>query len=98
MAYDVTIEKIKVEKISATTYDIKIQMLVEDTGEYVFAKTVSKKFDSATESVSDVKAELQSKLVAAWDKYKAEQQIYNHAALDTMVTQIETAASNYVNS
>ena len=92
-----TITKQSVKKMTATDYIISIHVTVEEgVGNIIFEKDYSERYYSALD-VDTVKAKLQAQIVADWDKYVAEQVIFNAAAFDTMVSEIETAANTYIN-
>lgn len=56
----------------------------------------SERYYSALD-VDTVKTKLQSQIVADWNKHVAEQALFDAAAFDTMVSEIEIAANTYIN-
>lgn len=96
MAYTATVTKQSVEKLTAHDYQITIHIEIDDGSGIVFEGDYSERYYS-TLQVNAVKAKLQQQIVADWDKYVAEQDIFNRQAFDTMVSDIETAANNYIN-
>lgn len=97
MAYTAVITKQSVRKISVTTYEASIQMVVNDGQSDVFTETASAKYNSNAPDMSAIKSALQSELIEKWDKWQAEQNVFEAAAFNTMIGQIQTAANNYVN-
>ena len=96
MAYTATVTKQSVEKLTEHDYRIVIHIEIDDGSNVVFEGNYSERYYSSLE-VDAVKVKLQQQIVADWDKYVAEQDIFNAQAFDTMVSEIETAANNYIN-
>ena len=96
MAYTATVTKQSVEKLTDSDYQITIHIEIDDGSGIVFEGDYSERYYSALE-VDVVKAKLQQQIIVDWDKYIAEQDIFNKAAFDTVVSEIETAANNYIN-
>lgn len=98
MAYTATVIKQSVEKAAGSNdYIVMIHVVIEDeTPEVVFEKDYSERYNSST-SIGDIKTEFQNRIQADWDKHVAEKTIYDAAAFDTMVSQIQSAANTYIN-
>ena len=92
-----TITKQSVTKLTDTDYQVTIHIVIKDDLDVILLeKDYSERYYSALQ-VSEVKTKLQTQLVADWDKYKAEQIIFNAAQFDTVVSEIQTAANIYIN-
>ena len=92
-----TVTKQSVTKLTDVDYTIIIHAVFRnDANEIVIEKDYSERYYS-TLDVDTVKAKLQAQMVADWDKYVAEQTIFDAAAFDTMVSEIQTAANTYIN-
>ena len=91
------ITKQSVTKLTNADYTVSIHAVFRnDANEIVIEKDYSERYYS-TLDVDAVKAKLQAQMVADWDKYVAEQTIFDAAAFDTMVSEIQTAANTYIN-
>jgi len=91
------ITKQSVTKVTDTDYQVTIHVIITDDIENILLeKDYSERYYSALE-VSEVKAKLQAQMITDWDKYVAEQTIFNAAAFDTVVSEIQTAANVYIN-
>jgi len=91
-----TITKQSVEKLNANDYRVTIHVLIEDGAETLLEKDYSERYYDQL-SVGTIRTKLQDKIAADWDEYEAEQAIFDAAAFDTMVSQIQTVANNYIN-
>ena len=97
MAYTAIVTKESVIKLTEDDYQVNIHIEIKDDSEVVvFEGDYSERYYSALD-VDTVKAKLQQQIVVDWDKYIAEQDIFNRQAFDTVVSEIETAANNYIN-
>lgn len=98
MALIATVTKQSVSKLNEDDYQITIHMVIVDELEAVLLeKDYSERYYSAT-SVGAVKTKLQDQIVSDWDELISEADIFDAAAFDTMVLEIQTAANNYVNT
>lgn len=98
MALTATITKQSVEKaIGADDYNVTIHVVIEDeTPAIVFEKDYSQRYNSNT-TLDDIKTGFQDMIAADWDLYADEQAIYDAAAFDTMISQIQSSANIYIN-
>ena len=93
-----TITKQSVTKLTDTDYQVTIHIVIKDDLDVILLeKDYSERYYSALQ-VSEVKAKLQAQMITDWDKYVAEQAIFNAAQFDTVVSEIQTAANAYINS
>jgi len=97
MAYTATVTKQSVTKVNDNIFNCTIKIVVNDGVNDIFESTASQQYNTNTTDMDAVKASLQQKLVADWDKYASEQNIFNKAAFDTLVGEIQTAANTYIN-
>lgn len=99
MAYTAVVTKQSVSQLTEDDFQATIHAVITDNGtsEVVLEKDYSERYYSET-PISDVKTKLQSQLVADWDKLVAEKDIFDKAAFDTMVSEIQTAANTYINA
>jgi len=92
-----TITKQSVTKLTDTDYQVTIHVVVTDDLENILLeKDYSERYYSALQ-VDEIKVKLQNQLMADWDKYLAEQTIFNAAQFDTVVSEIQAAANLYIN-
>jgi len=98
MANTVVITKQSVTKLTDTDYQITIHAVFKDEADViVLEKDYSERYYSALD-VDTIKTKLQNQMIVDWDLYVAEQNIFNAAQFDTMVSEIQTAANTYINS
>lgn len=97
MAYTAVVEKVRVDKINQHLYNATIKMTVNDGQSDVFIAEASERYSSSEADLSGIKARLIEQIKADWDKYAAENNIFSATAFDTMVSEIQTAANNYIN-
>jgi len=98
MAYTAVITKESVVKLTKDDFQISIHIEIKDNAEVVvFEGDYSERYYSAL-NVDTVKTKLQQQIVVDWDKYVAEQNIFNSSVFDTVVSEIETTANSYINS
>lgn len=92
-----TITKQSVIKLNEADYTVVIHAVFRnDAAEIVIEKDYSERYYSAL-SVDTVKAKLQDQMIIDWDEYIAEQALFDAAAFDTMISEIQTAANTYIN-
>ena len=96
MAFVSTVTKQSVEKLNEADYRITIHVLIEEDSTTVFEGDYSTRYYGQT-PIGDVRTNLQNQIKADWDKYVDEQDIFDAAAFDTMVSQIESALDTYIN-
>lgn len=97
MAYTPTVSKISVVKNQGHddfTVTINITVL-EDTTE-VFNKNYSLNYNSNT-TIGDIQSAFQTMIVNDWDIYLDEKDIFEHTAFDNLISNLQTAASTYMN-
>jgi len=93
----VIITKQSVTKLTDTDYQVTIHVVITDDIDVILLeKDYSERYYSALQ-VSEIKAKLQAQMIADWDKYQAEQAIFNAVVFDTMISEIQTAANAYIN-
>lgn len=97
MALEATVSKASVSKLNDDDYQVTIHVLVVDELEVVLLdKDYSERYYSAT-TVESIKLKLQNKILDDWNKLVSEKTIFDAAAFDTIVLEIQTAANNYIN-
>ena len=96
MAYTATVTKQRVVKLTDDDYQISIHIEIDDGSGIVFEGDYSERYYSALD-VDTVKVKLQQQIIVDWSKYADEQNIFNKPTFDTMISEIQTAANNYVN-
>jgi len=98
MAYIVTITKQLVAKASGSDdFTVTVHVLIVEGAETVLEKDYSQTYNTS-KTLDDIKAGFQAMFLVDWDLYVAEQNIFNAAQFDTMVSEIQTAANTYINS
>ena len=91
------ITKQSVTKINEVDYIATVHAVFRnDADEIVIEKDYSERYYSALD-VDTVKAKLQTQMIVDWDEHVAEQAIFDAAAFDTMVDEIQAAANTYIN-
>ena len=100
MAFITTITKQPVKKEKGSDdYLIIIHVEIEDdsVSEIIFSKDYSQRYNSNT-VIGNILTGFQDMIQIDWDLYIAVQNIFDSAAFDTMVSQIQTSADTYINS
>ena len=98
MAYTATITKESVTRLTDDDYQVSIHVFVKDELEnIILEKDYSERYYSALD-VDTVRLKLQNQIKADWDKYLAEQTIYNAAQFDGVISQLESALNTYINA
>lgn len=98
MAYTVEISKESVTKLNQDDYQITIHCVVKDgSANVVLERDYSERYHSVM-SISSVKAKLQAQMQTDWDKFVAEQQIFNHSQFDNVLAELQSAVNSYLNS
>ena len=98
MAYTVTMTKQSVSIAANGIYMISMGMVVNDGVSDVFETTLSEKYNVNAGNLDDFKTAIQNELKKRWDKWAAEQAVLSAAALDTVLGQVQAAATAYVNA
>ena len=98
MANTAIVTKQSITQDSSGMYTVTIQMVVNDGASDIFTGTASAKYNDNSPDLGAVKANLQGQIQDQWDKFTDENTLFNAAAFDTMVSQIQTAANTYVNA
>lgn len=98
MAYTATFTKESVSKKSSMISTISIHVSISDGVGVVFEKTYSKDYNSNTTSLDNFKSAVLADIQTDWQKYLAEKAIFDSAAFDTAVSQMQTIANAYLNS
>jgi hypothetical protein len=98
MAYTATVTKQSVTEICPNIYSVSINVVVNDGSDDVFEASASAGYRSTEPDLDGIKARLIQSFKVKWDKWVVEQQIFNAAAFDTMISGIQTTANSYINS
>ena len=97
VALTVTVTKQSAEKLNELDYRTKIRVVVTDELDVVLMEKIySERYYSQLE-LDTIKAKLQAKFVTDWNKYVAEQNVFTATQFDTMVSELQVAANNYIN-
>ena len=98
MAYTATVTKQNVTKLNESDYQVTIHVMITNdiTSEVILEKDYSERYYSALDVVT-IRSRLQQQILDDWNKYIAEQNIYNRAVFDSMVSDIQTVANTYIN-
>jgi len=97
MALLATVSKASVSKLNDDDYQVTIHVLiVDELEEIILEKDYSERYYSAT-TVDSIKLKLQDQILEDWNKLVSEKSIFDAVAFDTMITEIQDAANNYVN-
>jgi len=92
-----TITKQSVTKINEADYTITIHAVFQnDVDEIVIEKDYSERYYSSLD-IDTIQTKLQNQMIIDWDKYVAEQAIFDAAAFNTAVSEIQIAANTYIN-
>ena len=92
-----TVTKQSIKQLTDDDYTVTIHVVMEnDSAVTVIDKDYSERYFSAI-SVDTIQQKLQDQIQADWDEYVAEQALFDAAAFDTMVSDIQTAANTYIN-
>lgn len=83
----VEISKDSVTNTMPKAWNISLMVKLKEDSVIVLEQTVSEDFKTGN-NVSDIRNALQEKAQAVIDKYKSEVAIFNHASLDSLVTDI----------
>lgn len=97
MAYTAVVTKQSVSKAGATLYQVSVKLVVNDGVDDVFEATASTRYNPNAPDMAAIKTALQADLKDKWDKWADEQGIYNATAFDTLVGEIQTATTTYIN-
>lgn len=98
MAYAVTITKQSVSIAPNGIYTVTLGMSVSDGAQVVFETSLSERYNPASGNLETFKVAIQAELKRRWDQWAAERAVYTAAALNTLVSQVQTAANAYVNA
>lgn len=97
MVLEITVSKTSVTQLNDDDYNITIHVLIVDgLEEIVLEKDYSERYYSAV-SVESVRLKLQDKILEDWNKLMSEKSIFDAVAFDTMVSDIQNVANNYIN-
>ncbi len=96
MAYTTTITKSTVKKAEGG-YIISVNVVVNDGSEDIFERVFSKRHISA-DPISEVKTVLESKIKAAWDKFKAERAVLEQTEFNTLCSDLTNSIGNHINA
>lgn len=97
MAYTAVLTKESVTQQSNGIYHVSIRAVVNDGSTDVFDRVFSTKHSPERSDLSEAKADLQQQFVEAWNEYVDNEQLRTSTALDTALSELQTAANNYVN-
>ena len=79
-------------------YNITVNCEVSQGGEVVWEGTGSGRYNPVTGNLDNPKNAILSELQIKWDKWKAEQGIYNSAGFDSAITDMQNSVNVYINS
>jgi hypothetical protein len=98
MALTATVTKASVSKLTESDYQIKMHVvIIDESANVLLEKDYSERWYSAL-AVNTIKIKLQNQLKVDWDRHVSEQEKYDAAQFDTMITEIQTAVNTYINS
>ena len=97
MAYTPTVTKSTVTKLSDVLYNITVSISISDGVSTVFERTASAKYNTNAGDMESLKAALIADVKNDWDKWKAEDNVFNAAAFDTLVSDMTTTINTYIN-
>lgn len=95
-AYTATITKQSVVK-QGNFYRITLNVTINDEVSDVLDFQVTAKYSPNAPNMDAIKADLRQQMLAKWDEYKANNQVFTHPALDTVVSDLQTQANFYIN-
>lgn len=98
MAYTASVTKGSISQVGIGIYSATVNVTVSDEAGIVFEASVSAQYNANEPDLNGMKARLMEQLRQKWDKFAAERALFVHAAFDSMVAQIQTAATSYINS
>ena len=97
MALEVIVSKASVLKLNDDDYQVTINVLIlNELQETILEKDYSERYYSAI-TVDSIKLKLQNQILEDWNKLVSEKTIFDAVAFNTMVAEIQDAASNYIN-
>jgi hypothetical protein len=79
-------------------YNIAVRCVINDGVVDVLDFIATGKYNPASGNTNAPKKEIQDHIKATWDKWKAEQGVYNAAALDAFMDDLGTQTNTYINS
>ena len=95
MANTATVTKSSVTKTDSY-FNVSVDVVINDGTTDIITTSVSARYIEGT-APSEVTAKLQTEIKDIWDKYQAEQAIYNAVALDNAITTLNTQLNTYIN-
>jgi len=98
MAYTATVTKSDVTKVSESIYNITLSIVINNGTSDIFEETASAEYNTSEPDLEGFKARLIANFKTKWDKFAEELNIYTSAALNTIVSEIQTSANSYINS
>lgn len=98
MAYTATVTKSDVKKVSESIYNITLDIVVNNGASDIFEESASAEYNMNEPDLDGFKARLIATFKEKWDKFAVELGIYTSGALNTIVSEIQTSANNYINS
>lgn len=93
---DVTIIKKSVKQLNNNDFQITVHVEVVDNSVIVFEADYSERYASNL-AISTIKSKLQQQIANDFDKFKAEQALYNNTAFDGLAEELQTIANTYIN-
>jgi len=98
MALTAEVTKNTVTQLTGDDFTVSIHVeFKNESEEVILERDYSTRYYSAM-SVNSIETYFQTEIAADWDKYVAEQGIFNAAAFDTLVSDLQTAANSYINT
>jgi len=95
MPYTATVTKSNVTQAD-NYFNISVDVVINDGTSDIITTSASARYKDGT-APSEVTARLKTKIKAIWDKYVAEQAIYNAGPLDTAITTLNAELNAYIN-
>ena len=97
MAYTVTMTKDSVSQHHNGIFTIHVRCVINDGTSDVFDEVVRARYNPASPDLAAMKASMLADLQKRWDKYIAEKGVFDAAAFDAAVADMQTTATTYVN-
>ena len=99
MPYTVVMTKDSVSKNTTTgIYTINVRCVINDGTADVFNEVVSAKYNPKAPNLSAMKTAILAALQRRWDKQTDEKVVFDSAAFDAAVADMQTTATAYVNA
>ena len=98
MAFTAEVTKNTVTQLTEDDFTVSIHVeFKNEFEEVVLEGDYSTRYYTA-KPVSGIETYFQGVIAADWDKYVAEQSIFNAATFDALISDLQTAANSYINT